>query len=898
MPSDDLVLNVRQIAGYPPATTALSSDAVVMQRVGVGGPYVSISPTEFVATALSAGGDMAIGGRLSVGSLQGGSAQFSNAAFALLGAQTANIVDLTATWGTIDTLTSTAATFVSAQLGTLSVSGDMQLGGTANLANAVVQANLSVGGATLFGDLTVNNLAVCNIATITTGLVVEGNFAVVNGTATVGGYPIVTTGNSSLSGLAPLDSPAFTGTPTAPTPADPSDNSATIPNTRWTVALVNSLAAGVSAQFAPLASPNFSGVPAGPTAAPGNSTAQLATTAFVQAAVAASTAGVASFNGRVGAVVFENADLTAVGGALLDSPVFTGFPSAPTATTGNASGLLATTQFVQNTVAAISLGVTTFNSRSGAVTLTSADITGAGGALAASAGVSSFNGRSGAITLTANDVSAAGALVNPSPALTGVPTAPTAAPATNTTQLATTAFVTAALAAVGTGVISFNGRSGAVNLTLADVTGVNGAPINSPSFSGTPLAPAPAPATNTNQIATCAWVLTELGGATIGVTSFNGRGGAVTLTSADITGAGGALAGAGVTSFNSRTGAITLTANDISAAGGAPLASPAFTGAPTAPTATGGTNSTQLATTAFVTAAIGGAPFLPLGGGTLTGTLALQASIPVLNLIKSASGGQCVISGQTGASTRWQMALGNTTAESGSNAGSDFTLTSFGDTGAVLATALSIARATSAATFGGSLTAAGSGNFNGSTVNVTSTGGSPTVAFWTSVREGLVYYDGTLGFLFQQLNNGTYLQLDLGANFAYVGGTGQAIKNGGGAWTAASDARIKTVHGDYEDGLDAVLAMRPVRYTYKGNDSLTASEASPHAYVAQQGTPFVGFVAQELETVAPDMVSQTSGFIDGEPVDDLRNVDVSNLVFALVNAVKTLAARVTALEAA
>lgn len=38
----------------------------------------------------------------------------------------------------------------------------------------------------------------------------------------------------------------------------------------------------------------------------------------------------------------------------------------------------------------------------------------------------------------------------------------------------------------------------------------------------------------------------------------------------------------------------------------APLASPALTGVPTAPTATGGTNTTQIATTAFVTAAISG----------------------------------------------------------------------------------------------------------------------------------------------------------------------------------------------------------------------------------------------------------------------------------------------------
>lgn len=40
-----------------------------------------------------------------------------------------------------------------------------------------------------------------------------------------------------------------------------------------------------------------------------------------------------------------------------------------------------------------------------------------------------------------------------SPSLTGTPTAPTAAPGTNTTQIATTAFVTAAVAAGGGGVV-------------------------------------------------------------------------------------------------------------------------------------------------------------------------------------------------------------------------------------------------------------------------------------------------------------------------------------------------------------------------------------------------------------------------------------------------------------
>lgn len=85
-------------------------------------------------------------------------------------------------------------------------------------------------------------------------------------------------------------------------------------------------------------------------------------------------------------------------------------------------------------------------------------------------------------------------------ALIGVPTAPTAAPATNTTQIATTAFVK-----------SQN------YLTATDISGL--APIASPTFTGDPKAPTPATADNDTSIATTAYVKANLalvsGGATI-----------------------------------------------------------------------------------------------------------------------------------------------------------------------------------------------------------------------------------------------------------------------------------------------------------------------------------------------------------------------------------------------
>jgi hypothetical protein len=244
-------------------------------------------------------------------------------------------------------------------------------------------------------------------------------------------------------------------------------------------------------------------------------------------------------------VVLNTADITGAGGAPAASPTLTGTPTAPTAAQSDSSTALATTAFVHAAVNA--LGTT----------------------------VQSFNGRTGVVSLIGNDISAAGGALLVAPAFTGVPTAPTATTGTNTTQLATCAFVEAALSSASGGVSSFNTRTGAVTLILSDVTSIGGAPLASPNFTGVPTAPTAVQTSNDTTVATTAYVRAAL-----------------------------AAAPGGVSSFNTRTGAITLQGNDISGAGGALLVGPAFTGTPTAPTATAGTSSTQLATTAFVAAAI------------------------------------------------------------------------------------------------------------------------------------------------------------------------------------------------------------------------------------------------------------------------------------------------------
>jgi hypothetical protein len=176
------------------------------------------------------------------------------------------------------------------------------------------------------------------------------------------------------------------------------------------------------------------------------------------------------------------------------------------------------------------------------------------------------------VTSLTTDLSAKASLA--SPGFTGVPTAPTASNGTNTTQLATTAFVQNALSTVGGG-------------TVTQVTSGNASPL----FSTLVLNPTTTPAISyslTSAAAHSFW------GNNTGASAAPGY---VSISTADLP----SLPESQITNLTS----------DLNLK--APLASPSFTGTPLAPTAAVGTNNTQIATTAFVQSAMASA-----GSGTVT----------------------------------------------------------------------------------------------------------------------------------------------------------------------------------------------------------------------------------------------------------------------------------------
>ncbi|HFI2646448.1 TPA: phage tail protein [Escherichia coli] len=115
-------------------------------------------------------------------------------------------------------------------------------------------------------------------------------------------------------------------------------------------------------QYAPKESPTFTGTPKAPTPAAGNNTTQLATTAFVQAALTALINGAPTtldtLKEIAAAINNDPKFSTTINNALalkapLSSPALTGTPTAPTAAQSVNNTQIATTAFVKSAIAAM-----------------------------------------------------------------------------------------------------------------------------------------------------------------------------------------------------------------------------------------------------------------------------------------------------------------------------------------------------------------------------------------------------------------------------------------------------------------------------------------------------------------------------------------------------------------
>ncbi|MDD5504080.1 MAG: tail fiber domain-containing protein [Candidatus Omnitrophica bacterium] len=97
-----------------------------------------------------------------------------------------------------------------------------------------------------------------------------------------------------------------------------------------------------------------------------------------------------------------------------------------------------------------------------------------------------------------------------------------------------------------------------------------------------------------------------------------------------------------------------------------------------------------------------------------------------------------------------------------------------------------------------------------------------------------------------------------------------AYCSAGGAWTNASDIAFKENITDLDYGLNEIMLIQPKKFTIK-----------------KDGSRQIGFIAQEMEQVVPEIVSGK----DGE-----KGISYGNLNAVLVNAVKELQAQIDILK--
>ena len=105
--------------------------------------------------------------------------------------------------------------------------------------------------------------------------------------------------------------------------------------------------------------------------------------------------------------------------------------------------------------------------------------------------------------------------------------------------------------------------------------------------------------------------------------------------------------------------------------------------------------------------------------------------------------------------------------------------------------------------------------------------------------------------------------------------TQNADKPGGGMWLATSDIRTKTEIAPFTDGLDLLMKLKPVTYKYNEKSGFPDLNKS-----------YVGFIAQDVEKVAPYMVSTYDDTEGPSGLKDKRQFDESALSKIMLNAIQ------------
>jgi Chaperone of endosialidase/Collagen triple helix repeat (20 copies) len=280
----------------------------------------------------------------------------------------------------------------------------------------------------------------------------------------------------------------------------------------------------------------------------------------------------------------------------------------------------------------------------------------------------------------------------------------------------------------------------------------------------------------------------------------------------------------------------------------APLASPIFTGDPKAPTPATADNDTSIATTAYVKSNL--ASYLPVTGGALSGNL----TAPGLAL--NVSSGYADLSFYTSGVYRWILRTSYPASETGGDVGSDFLLYRLNDAGTVSNIPLAIRRSDGSMALGS--LANGAIELN-----------SEITLRCSSSRVGITT---------RSINSGA-------TNYAcwFTNPVGTAVgtitmSDAATAFNTTSDARLKENVAPFRRGREIIDRLNIVGFNWR-----------------TYGTAGVGVLAQDAQAVFPQAIVEGQG----DPGDeDFRpwGADYSKYVPVLIQALQEAMRRIDDLE--
>ena len=136
------------------------------------------------------------------------------------------------------------------------------------------------------------------------------------------------------------------------------------------------------------------------------------------------------------------------------------------------------------------------------------------------------------------------------------------------------------------------------------------------------------------------------------------------------------------------------------------------------------------------------------------------------------------------------------------------------------------------------------------------------------------------------LATGNSTQTGKGDNTGFINASNGVYQgNNSSSWSTTSDRRIKKNIEDNTTGLDAINQIRVRNFEYRTEDEIT--EVPTHAAINKEGVQ-LGVIAQEIETILPDVVREES--------TGVKTVNPDNLTWYLVNAVQELSTQVDELK--